>query len=80
MNINGHCPHCNADLDGELVIDYPLKQGKSMDKAIEYAKHYAGWGEHGVANRWGRRIGISSMKYDRVMEWQCPDCDKRWDR
>ena len=37
-NINGNCPHCNADLDGDLVIDYPLSQGKTMskDEALKY--------------------------------------------
>jgi hypothetical protein len=38
-NINGYCPHCNANLDGDLIINYPLSQGKTMDEAIKYASN-----------------------------------------
>lgn len=79
-NINGYCPHCNANLDGELIIETFMQQGRSREEAEKSASNYAGWDEHGQNNRWGRRIGISSLKHDRVMEWLCPDCDKRWKR
>jgi hypothetical protein len=45
-NIHGYCPHCNANLDGDLVIDYPLSQGQSMEEALEYASEYSGWNQH----------------------------------
>ena len=80
MNIHGYCPHCNANLDGDLVIDYPLSQGKSMDEALEYAKFYAGWEEHGEANRWGRAIGLYCRDRDRTIGYRCPDCDGTWER
>lgn len=80
MNIHGFCPHCNANLDGDLVIEYPLSQGKSIDEALAYAKNYCGWEKHGLLNRWGRKIGQSSMKEDRVTGWVCPDCHKSWAR
>ena len=76
MNINGYCPHCNADLDGELVIDYPLKQGKTKAEAIEYASSYQGWKEHGELNRWNRKIGICDIGKDRTTSSKCPDCGK----
>lgn len=79
-NINGYCPHCNADLDGDLVIDYPLNQGKTMEEAIEYASNYAGWQQHGENNRWGRQIGIYDMGKDRTTGYKCPDCNGEWKR
>jgi hypothetical protein len=80
MNINGTCPHCNVSLDGDLIIDYPLSQGESMDEAIDYAKLYAGWDEHGEANRWGRAIGLYSLEKDCTIGYRCPDCQGTWER
>lgn len=80
MNINGYCPHCKADLDGDLVVETFIKQGMSREKAEESASHYYGWKQHGLQNRWGRKIGLSSITHDRIMEWQCPDCSGRWSR
>lgn len=79
-NIHGYCPHCNADLDGDLVIDYPLSQGKTMKEALEYAKHYAGWEQHKEKNRWGRAIGIYNLDYDRTTHYECPDCRGKIER
>lgn len=78
-NINGYCPYCNADLDGDLVIDYPLSQGKTMDEAIAYASMYAGWREHKEKNRWNRVIGLYDIKADRTTAYRCPDCEKTWE-
>ena len=80
MNIHGYCPHCNADLDGDLVINYPLSQGKSMGEAIEYAKYYTGWEKHRVFNRWGRAIALYDFEKDRATAYRCPDCEKTWNR
>lgn len=79
-NINGYCPHCNADLDGDLVINYPLSQGKTMEEAIEYASCYVGWGEHGKENRWYRAIGQYDMIKDRTTHYICPDCNGKVSR
>lgn len=79
-NINGYCPHCNANLDGDLVINYPLEQGKTKEEAIEYASKYAGWTEYGEQNKWNRAIGHYSMEEDRTTGWGCPDCKKTWGR
>lgn len=75
MNINGYCPHCKANLDGDLVIDYPLKQGKTKAEALEYASNYAGWDKHGELNRWGRKIGEYDPITDLTTSWKCPDCN-----
>ena len=80
MNIHGFCPHCNADLDGDLVIDYPLSQGEMMSEAIEYAWSYEGWSEHGEANRWNRAIALYDIDKDRTVGYRCPDCEKTWER
>lgn len=77
-NINGYCPHCNADLDGDLVINYPLRLGKSVDEALHYASTYRGWDEYGIKNRWNRSRGIYDANLDRTTENECPDCNKRW--
>jgi hypothetical protein len=80
MSIHGFCPHCNSNMDGELIYDTFIEQGKTPEVALEYSKNYAGWEKHGLQNRWGRKIGIYSLNLDRTMEYQCPDCGKKWDR
>lgn len=40
----------------------------------ELRKHY------GNSTHFSRKIGISSLKHDRVMKWECPDCHQQWDR
>ena len=80
MNIHGHCSHCNANLDGDLVIDYPLSQGKSREEALAYAASYEGWSEHGEDNRWGRAIGLYSQLGDCTIGYRCPDCNGVWGR
>lgn len=25
-----------------------------------------------------RKIGITSIEADRILKWQCPDCNKEW--
>jgi transcription initiation factor IIE alpha subunit len=78
-NINGTCPHCNADLDGDLVINYPLSQGKTMEEAFEYAKNYQGWDNYKENNRFGRAIGLYSLDQDRTTGYRCPDCNETWE-
>ncbi len=79
-NIHGYCPFCSANLDGDLVINYPLTEGKTMEEALEYAKNYSGWSEHKEKNRWGRVIGLYDIRKDRTTAYKCPDCEKTWDR
>jgi hypothetical protein len=70
------CQHCNIYLLGELVINYPLQQGKTMEEAIAYAKNYSGWEKYGVENRWDLRIGIYDIEKDRTVKYICPNCKK----
>ena len=77
-NINGYCPQCKADLDGEKVMDTFLDKGYMYERALESAKNYAGWKEYGEDNRWGRAIGLSN--WDSVYAWRCPDCSHVWKR
>ena len=78
-NIHGYCPHCNADLDGDLVIDYPLSNRYSPDLVLEYVSSYAGWNEHGEKNRFSRAIGLYDINKDRTTAYRCPDCNKTWE-
>ena len=41
---------------------------------LEMKHHY------GNATHFSRKIGVSSMEQDRVIRWQCPDCEKEWER
>jgi hypothetical protein len=79
-NINGYCPHCNANLDGDLVINYPLSQGYTPDLVLKYVASYEGWNEHREANRWNRAIALYDMRKDRTTAYRCPDCGETWDR
>ena len=79
-SIHGFCPHCNANLDGELVIALPLKKGASVDAAIEYASNFMGWKEHGILNRFGRVTNIYDIGSDRTVAHRCPDCHLSWEK
>ncbi|MFS0824350.1 hypothetical protein [Bacillus sp. 1P02SD] len=47
-------------------------QGELIPKELQ--KHY------GSSTHFSRKIGISSMERDRVIKWECPDCQQQWDR
>jgi len=32
------------------------------------------------ATHFTRKIGITSVNIDSIRKWQCPDCNKEWDR
>lgn len=78
MNINGYCPHCGVDLDGESVYKTFLILGAPPLKALERASFYEGWREHGINNKWGRQISIFSREKDRAVEYICPDCNGKF--
>jgi hypothetical protein len=79
-NIHGYCPFCSANLDGDLVINYPLSQGYTEDLVLEYVASYEGWDEHGEANRWGRAIALYDRDKDMTTAYRCPDCNETWER
>jgi hypothetical protein len=68
------CRHCNFNLDGELILDFFIKQGKSKEEALETAKLYQGWEEFGEQNRWKLEIGIYDINLDRTTHSICPNC------
>lgn len=72
-NINGYCPKCGFDFDGDLVVETFLNQGKSQEEAEETASHCAGFSKHGLLNRWSRKIGIYDLHKDRTTNYQCPE-------
>lgn len=81
MNIHGFCPHCNANLDGDLIMDAAIELfGYDKDEALAYAASYSGWNEHGEANRWGRAIVVYNIDKDRTEYYRCPDCQGTWER
>lgn len=81
MNIHGHCPHCNANLDGDLIMNTAIEFfGYDKDEALAYASSYSGWDEYGPANRWSRKIGIYDRDRDGVRYYMCPDCQRTWER
>lgn len=87
INCHGYCPHCNADLDGENMID-TFKRMRDKGSANG---HYKGWTDKQIQDMvssnysapyiWGRQIGIEYQgSYDGILRWQCPDCKGTWDR
>lgn len=90
---HGHCPKCNADLNGGSIWQH------FYDQALD-GKHYKQAGvmpEPGEAEKladasasmygatrtegqWGREIGIYDREKDRTVEYQCPDCGHTWPR
>ncbi|WJE23397.1 hypothetical protein QRE65_02900 (plasmid) [Bacillus cereus] len=32
------------------------------------------------STHFSRKIGITSFRLDRIIKWQCPDCNKEWER
>lgn len=80
MSINGHCPHCNADMDGELVYDSFIDAGYDCDIADKWAKQVSGYEKHGLLNKWSRCLSIYDITSDRTINYECPDCSKQWNR
>lgn len=96
MDDHGKCPHCAADLNGGSIwqtfydqaingMHYrqnkPLDRAPTEDEAIVLADDSASmYGATRTKGQWGREIGIYCMGEDRIAEYQCPDCEKRWPR
>lgn len=94
MSDHGHCPHCNADLNGGSIWQtgkhlamttggdtWPTVPARNEAEAEARADKYAAaYGATRTSGQWGRQIGVSCVTRDRIVEWQCPDCNKTWDR
>lgn len=78
MSEHGHCPNCNADLDGGLIYDTMLEQcDGDVEKATERAASY---GATPTKGQWGRQLGIYDRDLDRTVAYRCPDCKHEWSR
>lgn len=72
-----NCPHCGANLQGDLVYQTFLDKYKDPVKAKEVAAMY---GATETEGRWGKAIGIYDNDLDRTVAYRCPECEKEWPR
>lgn len=88
-NQHGYCPKCNADLDGEVMMDswrrlYPEKTEEELLKWFSCYCPSDTPKEQLVmmskTRRWGRQIGLETPYYDGVSMFACPDCKHVWKR
>ncbi len=76
-NEHGHCPNCNADLDGGSIWEHFFQETGSEEKADRIAKMYGANRERG---KFGRAIGLYDRDKDCTVGWKCPDCGHAWER
>lgn len=72
-----NCPKCNVNLDGEDIYLELLKEYKDEKKALECAELY-GWSEANPLT-FSRCLGIYCTEEEMVIEWECPDCEHKWE-
>ena len=75
MTRHTHCPACNALLEGVLIWQTFVDQGKTEDEADDLAAMY---GATRTKGRWGLAIGIYCMERDRTVAYRCPKGDHEW--
>lgn len=73
MSVNGYCPNCKTDLDGELVIESFREMYENEKQALEACTYYAGYTIHLLNNRWSRAISVSNWGNHQF--YVCPDCN-----
>lgn len=71
------CPHCKANLEGDLIYDTFMEEYNDEDKALQTASMY---GATKTAGHWGRQIALYSLEEDRTYGYKCPDCGETWKR
>ncbi len=76
-NEHGHCPNCNADLDGDSIWETFFQLTGNEEEADRKAEMYGANREKG---RWGRTIALYDRDKDRTVAWKCPDCEHTWER
>ena len=79
-SIHGNCPSCGVSLDGSNIYEDFLAKYGDEKEATRAAAMYAGWGQHGLDNCWGRAIALYDQKKDMTTAYQCPDCQHTWSR
>jgi rubrerythrin len=76
-NEHGHCPNCNANLDGGSIWGHFFQKTGSEEQADKAAAVYGANREKG---QWGRAIALYDRDEDRTVAWKCPDCGHVWER
>lgn len=78
---HGRCPSCNANWDAGAIFDVLRPQDWCKDKSdAELQAHIDQCYGAERPQRFSRLVGISSRELDRVVAWQCPDCETQWPR
>ena len=77
MSEHGHCPNCNANLDGGSIWEHFFQKIGSEPEADRMAEMYGATREKG---QWGRAIGLYDRDQDQTVAWKCPDCEHVWER
>ena len=75
-NENGFCPHCNADFDGEDILQALLRQGKSPEDSLYIAQNFYGYKDGHT--KFSTKISMYSFEGDGVFHYMCPDCNRIW--
>lgn len=77
-NENGFCPNCNADFDGENILQALLRQGKSPQDSLYIAQNFYGYKDE--RTKFSRKILVYSLEKDQGHESRCPDCNHIWSK
>ena len=72
------CPSCGKSLIGGLIFDTFLEQHNG--DRVAALKDAQGYGATETEGRWELAIGITDLFKDRIVAYQCPFCNKEWDR
>lgn len=70
-----NCPHCGANLQGDLIYQTFLDMYKDPIKAKEIAALY---GATETEGHWDKAIGIYDIYLDHTVAYLCPECEKEW--
>lgn len=74
---HGHCPHCNADMNGGSIWQTFFERTGSEEEADKSASMYGATRDSGC---WGRVIALYCQDRDRTVGFKCPDCHGEWER
>jgi len=81
LDHHGKCPNCGTNWDGGSIFDVLREQDWCKEKsAAELQAHIDDCYGTDRPQRFSRIVGISCYERDRVIVWQCPDCNKSWPR
>ena len=78
MTDHGHCPACNADMNGGSIWQTMLEQ--SGGDEAEADRKAAMYGATRTSGRWGKAIALYDVRLDRTEHYLCPYCEHVWKR